>query len=121
MRAIEDSDTVARGHAALARRGLRVGPSQLLDAVPWQLDSCTRSTHIAEDSKHGDILCGCLISSLIIHTHVITEVIAQYLKENIVGAPPTFMNVTPAFVALAIRMLHINSRDRSSNDATTRQ
>ena len=29
----------------------------------------------------------------VIHTHVITDVIAQYLKENIVGAPPTFIIV----------------------------
>jgi hypothetical protein len=47
------------------------------------------------------------------------DVIAQYLKENIAGAPPTFMKVKMAFVALAIHTLHMGSRDRSSNDATT--
>jgi hypothetical protein len=34
----------------------------------------------------------------------ITDVIAQYLKENIAGAPPTFMKVKMAFVALVIHM-----------------
>ena len=36
----------------------------------------------------------CTIARLtVIHTHVNTDVIAQCLKENIVGAPPTFIKV----------------------------
>jgi hypothetical protein len=36
----------------------------------------------------------CTVARLtVIHTYVITDVIAQYLKENIVGAPPTFITV----------------------------
>ena len=74
--------------------------------------SNTYTDSVAGDSTHGDELCGCLINSRFI--------LAQYLNEDIAGAQPTFMKVKIAFVALAIPMLHMGSRDRSSNDATTR-
>jgi hypothetical protein len=47
----------------------------------------------------------CTVASLSYYSYtVITDVIAQYLKENIAGAPPTSMKVKMAFVALAIHM-----------------
>jgi hypothetical protein len=59
-------------------------------SVRWQLDSCTRPTYSGRLNAWRCIV-GLLDWFIFIHTHAITGVIAQYLKENIAGAPLTFM------------------------------